>query len=294
MLALVAGRGTLPNLVAQAAAPDVVVCALQDQSPDTLRVDLTFRLETLGSFLLQLGQRGVTEVCFCGAIDRPQLIPERLDDETKPLVPVLMDALGKGDDGALRAVISLFETTGFNVRGAHELTPKVLLQAGTPTTRKQRPYHEDDAKLAWQAIAEMGRLDLGQACIVRKGKVLAREDESGTDSMLAANALAWVDHPGLWRDNTDELTVEAVAWCQRLRAENHHAPGAGSVLCKAPKPDQDRRADLPTIGSDTAVSAALAGCDGIVIQEQSVIVLEAARVVALLDAMDMFLWVRAP
>jgi len=292
MLALVAGRGRLPDLVAQAAAPDVVICALQDQAPDTLRPELTFRLETLGTFLLQLGARGVSEVCFCGAIERPSFDPAALDAETAPLVPLLQDALGKGDDGALRVVISLFEKTGFTVRGAHELTPEVLFPESVPTLRGVRASHDEDAQFAVSVLAQMAAADLGQACVIRKCHEMAREDDTGTDAMLAGLAIDMPAPPVLWNDETSELTQEALQWFATLRGRNFKAPGAGAILFKAPKPGQDRRADLPTIGPETVLGAARAGLDGIVIEAGGVMVMDAARVIALLDAAEMFLWAR--
>ena len=61
-LALIAGRGALPAQVAQAQTQMPLICAMQGSLPDHLSVDVTFRLETLGSLLIDLGHRGVTEV----------------------------------------------------------------------------------------------------------------------------------------------------------------------------------------------------------------------------------------
>jgi DUF1009 family protein len=97
-----------------------------------------------------------------------------------------------------------------------------------------------------------------------------------------------------WQGDTAELTQDATTWLAALRADNIDAPAAGAVLFKAPKPGQERRADLPTIGPGTALGAARAGFDGIIVEAGGVIVLEAARVIAILDAMQMFLWVRQP
>ena len=98
-LALIAGRGDLPALVAEAQSVAPVVCAYEGALPTGLAADLVFRLETLGSLLVALGERGVTEVCFAGGLDRPVIDPGKLDAETAPLVPLFEDALSKGDDG---------------------------------------------------------------------------------------------------------------------------------------------------------------------------------------------------
>ena len=89
-----------------------------------------------------------------------------------------------------------------------------------------------------------------------------------------------------------KATPEALAWLAAVSEDAHDAPGAGAILFKGPKPGQDHRADLPAIGPATALRAAAAGLDGIVIQSGGVMVVHLALTVAILDAMDMFLWVR--
>lgn len=297
MLALFAGRGDLPATVVAALDQPALICALEGNAPTGLTPEITFRLETLGSFLLELGNRGVTEMCFCGGIDRPQLDPSKLDAETAPLVPLMMDALGKGDDGALRVVIDLFEQTGFTVRGAHELVPSLLMQAGVPTRKQPRRSHKDDARFAVTVLEDMGRADLGQACVVRKEMIVAREDDAGTDAMLTTLIPSDQDRPGGnlldWLFSGGHgLEPAGADWLHKTSADAFEASGAGGILFKAPKPGQDRRADLPTIGPQTALNVVEAGIDGIVIEAGGVIVLEPERVVQILDAADLFLWVR--
>ncbi|WP_146588104.1 LpxI family protein [Puniceibacterium confluentis] len=264
MLALIAGRGALPAAVARAQSMPPLVCTLDGYAPDGLAVDVTFRIETLGSLLEELRRRGIRQVCLCGAIRRPEIDLTRIDEATMPLVPVLRDALRAGDDGALRAVIGLIESDGLQVLAAHHAAPGLLMSAGTPTTLSPPAETELDARAGESALVSMARADLGQACAVVAGQVLATEGEAGTDAMLAALA----------RDRPE-----------------HSVPGRG-ILFKAPKPGQDRRADLPTIGPETAAAVARAGLGGIVIEADSVIVLDQPGVVAALDRAGLFLWSR--
>ena len=92
MLALIAGRGSLPVAIARAQTQPALICALEDNGPDRLEVDLWFRLETLGSLIAELKQRGATQVCLAGAIRRPQIDPAAIDAATLPLVPVVRTA----------------------------------------------------------------------------------------------------------------------------------------------------------------------------------------------------------
>lgn len=297
MLALIAGRGKLPAKVIGALAERPLVCALEGNAPDTVKAELSFRLETFGSLLLELGTRGVTEVCLCGAIDRPKLDPAMLDEETKPLVPLFTEALGKGDDGALRIVMQIFEQTGFTVRAAHEFIPKAVAEDGVLSRREPRFTHYDDARVALEVLQEMGEADLGQACVIRKGQVLAREDESGTDAMLKSLAMTHMARPEApvedWAlDEAGELTQAGRDWLKVMADENHDAPGAGGILYKAPKPGQDRRADLPVIGPVTALNAAEAGLDGIAVEAGGVMVIDPKVVIEIIDAMNMVFWGR--
>lgn len=260
MQALIAGSGHLPTAVAGAAPQRPLVCALEGMGPDDLAVDIWFRIEQLGTLLATLKDRGVTGVCMAGAIRRPLIDPATIDAATMPLVPVLQQAIAGGDDGALRAVVTIFEQAGFAIHAAHELAPDLLLPAGCPTTTHPGDDAEPDVIRAQAVHAAMAQLDVGQGCVVHKGQVLAVEGLFGTDWMLSSLSL--------------------------------RPDGAGGLLYKAPKANQDRRVDLPTIGPDTIRIAAESGLRGIVIEAGGVIVLDQPAVIAECDRLGLFLWVR--
>lgn len=256
-LALIAGRGDLPALVAAACDTPPVVCGYEGTPLTDLQADVIFRLETLGSLLLDLGTRGVTQVCFAGGLDRPALDPSKLDAETAPLVPMFMQALQKGDDGALRVVIELFEKTGFQVVGAHEIAPDLLVQGGVYGTEWPDAEMRKDASVAAAHILALSDQDIGQACVVRDSSVIAMEDARGTDAMLA----------GL--SKTD-----------------------GGILFKGPKDGQSRQIDLPTVGPDTLEAVARAGLRGVVVDAGDVIVLQPERCRALANHLKLVFWAR--
>ncbi|MEX0365313.1 MAG: UDP-2,3-diacylglucosamine diphosphatase LpxI, partial [Ruegeria sp.] len=184
MLALICGAGALPSVVARAQKTPPLICALEGFAPDGLSVDLWFRLETLGGLLHQLTARGVTDVCFCGAIERPRFNPLRLDTRTMPLVPVLARAVKDGEDAALRTLIELFEKRNMHVIGAQDLVPDLLPPNGTLTQARVPEDIAPQLRAAQQVIEEQGRADEGQSCVIRDGQVIAREDSRGTDAML--------------------------------------------------------------------------------------------------------------
>ena len=263
MLALIAGQGALPGLIVDRHRPEIV-CELES-APSGLPGAEPFRIETLGTLLASLRDRGATEVCFAGAIRRPRLDPALVDAETMPLVPRMLAALGQGDDGALRTVIGIFEDAGQKVRAAHELLPELLPEAGIPTRAAPGSRDEADAVRAATVHSTLSGADLGQACAVAAGQVLAVETLGGTDWMLATLA-------------------------GDLRPDG----GTGGLLYKAPKVGQDRRIDLPTIGPGTVRGAAAARLSGIVVEAGGVLVLDPGGTVAACDEAGLFLWVRAP
>ncbi|MBD3663120.1 LpxI family protein [Sulfitobacter aestuariivivens] len=259
-LALIAGRGQLPALVAASQQTKPLICAYEDHLPEGLEVDLTFRLETLGTLLVHLGQRGITEVCMAGGISRPEIDASKLDEETAPLVPLFQEALAKGDDGALRVVVDLFEKTGFAVRGAHDLAPHLLAEGGVYSDQWPTARTRSDAQAGAEHIAAIGPQDIGQACIVVNGAVVAMEDSTGTDALI-----------------------------------NSRAPFRKSdmaVLFKGPKPQQSRRVDLPTIGPQTIEAAAGAGLTAVVVDAGDVLVLDKDACTRLADQHGIVFWAR--
>ncbi|MFK7835599.1 MAG: LpxI family protein [Sulfitobacter sp.] len=259
-LALITGRGRLPLEVALAQAEPPLVCAYEGIAPEGLSPDLTFRLETLGTLLVQLGERGITQVCFCGAIDRPQLDPSKLDAETMALVPLFQKALAAGDNGALAILKEIFEQTGFAVVGADALLPDLVAEQGVLSEAWPDAQMRSDAARGEAVLAGLAPLDIGQACVIGAGQVLGVESFGGTDHMLA--------------------TLPATA------------RGMRAILCKGPKTDQIREIDLPTIGPATIEAAHAAGLAGVIVDEGDVIVLEAARCAALADEYGLVLWAR--
>ncbi|MFQ6547906.1 LpxI family protein [Aestuariibius sp. 2305UL40-4] len=287
-LALIAGSGALPPAILERLPERPLICALAGSAP-AVTPDLTFRLERLGGFLADLTARGVTRICMAGAVARPEIDPLALDDPTRALLPRLRGALSVGDDGALRVVIAIFEESGFEIVAAHDVAPDLLPDAGVPTAVSPDLAHREDAVLGELTLAQMGAADIGQACILRGGHVLAREDAAGTDAMIRRFV---PERGGLWApaDLLGDALGQAAEWLSG--PEGSPVDVRGGILFKGPKPDQDRRVDLPVIGLETAQRAVEARLAGIVIEAGGVMVLDLGGVVDTLNRAGAFLWVR--
>ena len=258
--ALVCGAGDLPGLLAAALPEPPLICALEGHEPAGLEVSHRFRIETLGTLLARLAAERVTEVCFCGAIDRPVLSPGSVDLKTLPLVPRMLGALRLGDDGALRVVMEIFESRGFRVRAVQDLVADILVPCGVLGACQPGDQMRSDAEKAAGILKALAPFDVGQACVVGHGQLLGVETIAGTDALVAGLP----DVP------------------QR----------SGAVLVKGPKAGQDMRVDVPTIGPRTVAAAAAAGLGGVVIAANAVLVVHRDETVRRADAAGLVLWSR--
>ncbi|MDS9467533.1 UDP-2,3-diacylglucosamine diphosphatase LpxI [Paracoccus sp. MBLB3053] len=262
-IALIAGEGRLASAIASA-LDNPLAYALDHLTPEVEAKP--FRLERLVPFLDELTDQGVTQVVFAGAIRRPRIEPDLFDQRTMAIVPKILMGMQSGDDAALRAVLDVFEEAGIHVVSVDEVLPDLVpgegVLAGEPGSRDQK-----DAARAAAIVRGLGPLDVGQGAVVAQGLCLAVEALPGTQAMLEFVKL----HAGLKPDPN----------------------GARGVLFKAPKPGQDRRIDLPTIGPDTVRQAAEAGLGGIVWEAGGVILLEREAAIAAANEAGLFLWSRA-
>ena len=260
MLALVAGRGVLPGHVAKAQSEKPLICVLDGNAPRDLDADITFRLENIGTLLSELSATGVTQVCFCGAIQRPSFDPEMLDEATRPLAPRLMNALEEGDDNALRLVISLFEDHGMIIRDVRELASDLLVAEGQMTAIPLKATMKRDIARADAVLAALAPLDVGQGCVVGGGQVWGIETVGGTDHML--------------RGLPPEVRF------------------ADALLVKAPKQGQDSRIDLPAIGPGTIDAVLDAGLSGLVVTAGQTILLCRDETLARANEAGLLFWAR--
>ena len=118
--------------------------------------------------------------------------------------------------------------------------------------------------------------------------VLGREEPAG-DLDARIEALHAIG-PGTDEHLVGDLLGTAAEWLSG--ADGVPVDARGALLFKAPKPAQDRRADLPVIGPDTARGAVAAGLSAIVVEAGGVIVLDAPQVIATLDRAGACFWVR--
>lgn len=261
-LGILAGGGDLPCRLAEACRvrqQSVFIVALKDQADPgwvSAYPHAWMRLGAAGSIIDRLQGEGVTHLVLAGHVRRPSLAALRPDWRGMRLLAGV-SRRAFGDDSLLRAVIAELEAEGFQVVGAHEVLPDLLMPAGVLGSLHPDAEAEEDIARAAEIARELGRLDVGQGVVVQQGLVLGVEAIEGTDALLQR--------------------------CGALKRE-----GPGGVLVKLRKPQQEARADLPTLGVRTLEGAAKAGLRGIAAEAGGAVVIDQAAVVAAADRLQLF------
>ncbi|QKD06487.1 LpxI family protein [Mesorhizobium loti] len=268
---IIAGGGSLPVEVAAGAAgqgyPPFII--LMEGEADRL-AELrqyeheTLALEAIGSLLPLLRRHGITHLVLAGEIRRrPRLTHLRPSLSLLAVIPLVVMALARGDDGLLKVVARGLEARGIKVVGAHEIVPTLVAAEGVLTKAAPRDSDRRDIEAGLAAAKAIGALDIGQAAIAIGGRVIALEGIEGTAGLLERAKL--------------------------LRGHGRIAGKTRGVLVKCAKPGQELRADLPSIGPQSVEAAHAAGLAGIAVEAGRSLVLEGPATIARANALGLFI-----
>ncbi len=263
-LGILAGGGPFPGRVAaaaEAAGRDVFIVALRGfAEPEVIGrfSHAEARMGAAGEILSLLRQHGCADLVLVGPVRRPSLLDLRPDAEGAKILARIGRAAFSGDDGLLAAVVRVLGEEGFRVIGAHEVLTEAVGPKGVLGRVEPDAEAQADIARGAEVVRALGRVDVGQGCVVQQGIVLAVEAIEGTDAMLS-------------------------------RAAGLRRPGPGGILIKLVKPGQDRRADLPTIGPATLHAAAAAGLRGVAFEAGGTLLTDREGCVHAANATGLFL-----
>lgn len=269
-LGIIAGGGTLPLRVADActaAHRPHVLFAIQGEAdaPVERQAVAVLPIGAFGAAIEQLKAQGCGEVLFVGKVGWPDFSAIKLDWGGIKLLPKLIAAKTQGDDAVLRVMGAAFEAEGMRLVGVDDVAESLVAPAGSLGALTPDETACADLAKAVAVIAALGPFNVGQGAVVCDGIVLAVEAAEGTDEMLAR--------------------------CARLPDSFRGTEASRrGVLVKMPKPGQERRIDLPTIGLATIEGAAAAGLAGVAIAAGGALVLDREAVAARADALGLFVY----
>jgi UDP-2,3-diacylglucosamine hydrolase len=268
-LGIICGAGTVPFAVAEAAlrrGRRVMLFALRgwaDAQAVAAYPHHWIALGQVGRFCRLARAEGCRDVVLVGGLVRPAITQVRLDWGTLAHAVRIIRSFRGGDDHLLTGVSRIFEIEGFRLLGAHEVAPDITAPLGVLGRHRPGAEAERDIEIGFALLAATSPFDIGQAAVIARRHVLAVEAAEGTDAML-----------------------ERIGTLRRIgRIGLPHGTG---VLVKAPKRQQDRRYDLPSIGPDTVAKAAQAGLSGIAVVAGATIMAEPQRLVDAADRAGLF------
>lgn len=264
-LGIIAGSGDLPLRIVEACLKsnrEIFVLAFHEETSEATVANAPhhwLKVADIANTIELLHKVGVQEVVMAGKISRPSLSSLRPTLGTTRLIARLGKSLLSGDDALFKAIVSYFEDMGFRVVGTDDILQDVVTSAGPLGRVLPSRAAQQDITVGARVAHAIGRLDIGQAVVVKAGQVLGVEAAEGTDALIMRCAtLGATDQPG-------------------------------GVLIKAKKPEQERRVDLPAIGVTTVENAHRAGLEGIALEAGSSLIIDRTAVIARANELNLFL-----
>lgn len=269
-LGIIAGGGELPVVLAEhmaATQRPYFVARIAPMADPALEKHpgAAHGLGAMGARMDAMREAGCDAVVLLGQVARPDLKTLQLDEVAMSMLPAILAAMPHGDDALLRAVLSEHEKAGFRVVGAEQAMSDLLAPPGAWGAIAPIAAQLADITKAAKVAAASGAFDIGQGVVVCDGLVLAVEAQEGTDAMLRRVA---------------ELPTTIRGTQQARRG----------VLLKRPKPIQERRIDLPTIGVRTIEGAANAGLAGVAVEAQGALAVRRADIIAAANRAGIFVY----
>jgi len=252
-LALIAGQGIYPMLVAQAARRAGVPVRLIGFEEET-RPELVALFPESERRILLVGQLGkmlkaLTEFGAGYALMAGQITPRRLFKGLHPdlkATRILLSLKRRNAETIFGAIAEEIQALGVTLLDARSFLDDQLASTGSMTGRSF-PIEDDYLAHGVSIARECARLDIGQGCVVRKGTVLAVEAFEGTDEMLRRAGAFKTD---------------------------------GSLFVKTVKARQDYRFDVPCFGPRTLETMREAGLTAAALETNRVIILDKPAVLA--------------
>jgi len=256
-LGIIAGGGILPTKLVSfcdAQNIDAFVVGFENHvDPATIkgRKHTIMRLGSAGTIIPLLQERGYKDLVLIGAVKRPGLTDMIPDMRTiKFFAKLGMRALG--DDGFLKAIRKELEDEGFTIHGIQDILPNLFIEKGVLGSVEPDDDQWEDIRIGLTGSRKIGEADIGQCVVALNGEIIGTEDDKGTNALI------------------------------------RRAAAKGAVLVKASKPQQDRKLDMPTIGSDTVKLCAELGYAGIAAEADGVLVADREETIAAANERGLF------
>lgn len=252
-VALIAGRGRYPELVAEsirAARVPLRLIAMDEETAPELQAKFPeseralVKVGQVGALLKALKRLDAGYAFMAGQV-APRRLFSGLHPDLKALA-ILATLKRRNAETIFGAIAREIEDIGVRLLDARSFIDAHLATAGA-MTKKKLPIEADYVEHGLLIARECARLDIGQGCVVRKGTVLAVEAYEGTDEMIRRAGTL----------KTDQC-----------------------LYVKTVKARQDYRFDVPCFGLKTLETMEAAGVRAAVLEARRVILIDKPAVLA--------------
>jgi len=204
-------------------------------------------------------------IIIAGNVDKPDFKDLGLKDNSKSfgakIAKKLLASRLFGDDLLLRTVIKKIEAgTGVKVVQVSKLLPHMLAGSGLNTCNQPNAMQKLSIAKGFKMLKKLSGLDVSQSMVIDDTKVLGIEAAEGTDALIK-------------------------------RCPSYQTNTGTAILLKDAKVKQTLKADIPTIGIETARLIVQQNYAGIAIKKGRVIVLNQAEFKQIMEQNNKFIYV---
>lgn len=268
-LGIIAGSGNLPLYIAKKVAetgrPVFIIGIIGSASLEIENFSHKWiKWGEVDKLFRSFEKNKVKDLVIIGGVKRPKVKDIHLDFGMIRNLPFVFSLTMGGDDKILSSIVEFIENKGLTIVGAHQLVPELTADDGILTRKKPTKIDLTDISKGIETVLNLGMMDIGQGAVVAREYVLCVEAAEGTDQMLE-RAMGLRQWGGKWLG-------------RRF-----------GVLVKIPKPNQELRIDMPTIGPKTVELVAKAGLSGICIAANKVLISEKSKTIELANQLGLFI-----
>ena len=233
-LGLIAGNGTFPFLVLEAARAqgfEVVVAAIREEtSPDIESRGAAavhwLSLGELSKLIDILKKENVSRAVMAGQVKHKQIFSSIRPDWR--LAKLLLTLGTRNTDSLLGAIAKVLADEGIVLENSTSLLEPLLAKAGVLTDRSPTEQEQKNIHYGRAVAQNLAQYDIGQTVVIAESACVAVEAMEGTDA-----------------------TIERAGHLMRSLEGDASTLSRALTVVKIAKPNQDMRFDVPVVGIKT-------------------------------------------
>lgn len=264
-LGIIAGKGALPQKIYEYCKANKIECFIayiseQDEDSIISKNSHFFKIGEVGKILKFFKQHKCNDLILAGSLKKPNFKKIKIDFKGFILLGKILRNKLAGDNAMLTTIISFLEKNKFNIIEVDKIVPNLHLEKGNNNKIKLTNNIKNDIKFGVEILKSLSQYDIGQAIIIQNKRIIGIEAVEGTDELILRS---------------------------KEYIEDNNYP---ALLIKILKTNQDRRADLPTIGIKTIENMHRSNIKGVAIDVENCIVIEKEDICKYAEEKNIFIY----